>query len=137
MLREELFQAGDRGAQSVRGTRVKHIHRLLRQLQERRHMAAVCTADGRVLMAEDDVAEELCRFWGGVMTPAAPPLEAQCQDYLRGMPRRWRGIPGQLWTPPTLSQTEEALGRLVPSSAPGDDGVPASVYRKFPAIFAP
>ena len=82
MLREELFQAGDRGAQSVRGTRVKHIHRLLRQLQERRQMAAVRTADGRLLTAEDDVAQELCRFWGGVMTPAAPPSEARCQDYL-------------------------------------------------------
>ena len=71
------------------------------------------------------------------MTPAALPSEARCQDYIRGMPKRWWGIAGQPWTPPTLSQTEEALRRLDPSSAPGDDGVPASVYQKFPAIFAP
>ena len=137
MLREELFQAGDRDSRAVRSSRTKHINRLLRQLQERRQMAAVRTADGKLLTAEDEVAQELCRYWGGVMTPVSPPSEAKCQDYLRNMPRRWNAIVGQLWAPPTMSQAEEALRRLDPSSAPGDDGVPASVYRKFPSIFAP
>ena len=42
---------------------------------------------------------------------------------------------GTLWKDPTAQMAEEALSKLDPNLAPGEDGIPAGFYKLFPKEF--
>ena len=49
--------------------RSKHVLRLLQQLQSKQKLSVLQSPEGDILTEEEAIAGELCRYWGGVMTP--------------------------------------------------------------------
>ena len=63
----------------------------------------------------------------------------ECENYIRGLdpPKTWMEALPQLWKKPTEDIVVTALEGLDPTSAPGDDGIPAMLYHVFADIFVP
>ena len=56
-------------------------------------------------------------------------------SYLAGRPGRWSTM-GSLWKEPTTQMAEEALSKLDPNSASGEDGILAGFYKLSPKEFS-
>ena len=114
--------------------RQAQIKRLLRQMKERQQLTIIKSAEGELLTDPWEVGQEVARFWGRKMAPnGSPKPERDC--YLAGGPGRWSTM-GSLWKEPTVSMAEEALSKLDPNSAQGEDAIPAGFYKVFPKAFS-
>ena len=92
--------------------------------------------EGNILTEEEAIAGELCKYWGGVMTPTQA-TDQERRDYPFGMPERRRGASEKLWREPTLDMVALALRDLDPASALGNDWFTGAFYKAFSSHFSP
>ena len=110
------------------------IKRVLRQMKEQRQLTVIKSAQGGLLTDHQDVGQEPARFWGRIMAPNGA-SKPERDSYLSGKPGRWSTM-ASLWKEPTTQMAEEALSKLDPNWARGEDGIPAGFYKLFPKKFS-
>ena len=110
------------------------IKRLLRQMKERRQLTVIKSAQGELLRDPQDVGQVLARFRGCIMAPNWA-YKPERDSFLAGIPGRWSTM-GSLWNEPMAQMAEEALSKLDPNSAPGEDGILAGFYKLFSKEFS-
>lgn len=116
--------------------RQKAIFRMMQELQGKRMLHAVQNRTGRMVSGSVKVAEVLKEFWSGI-SPAGLPGVGACMEWLRRLrlPGRWRTLLPALIRPRTPEVMLEALSRMDPGSAPGEDGIWSRCYQMFPEFF--
>ena len=105
---------------------------------QRKQTAVVQLGDGRKVSGVQQVGKELGEYWEGIMQ--SPDITVQeCEAFIHGLdpPRTWTEALPQLWKRPSEEVVITALEGLDPSSAPGEDGIPAMMYHVFADIFVP
>ena len=104
--------------------------RLLRQLTGKQQMVAVVDAIGRLRAGTGPVGWVQQEYWKKVMV--SPPTTVEdCMQYIEGIgnTHQWEVTLPRLWKEPSADTVLTALERLDPNSAPGEDGIPAELYR--------
>ena len=92
-------------------------------------MAVVQVEGGRKVAGVQKLGEELGKFWDSIMT--SPDVTVpECEEFIRGMnpPKMWTEPLPKLWRRLSEDIVLTALEGLDPTSAPGEDGIPAALY---------
>ena len=134
-LREKLQD--EEGYTSTTGRdKEQQTIRLLRQITTKQQMVAVMDTEGKLRTGTSQVGQAQREFWTNVMvSPQAS--DKDCERYIdtMGNTHQWEVTLPRLWKEPTRDTVLTALERLDPSSAPGEDGIPALLYQTFPEYF--
>ena len=98
----------------------------------------VKTEEGEVALRVSKVGQAMGRFWQKTMT--SPGKTAQeCEQFIEQQrpPKVWKEAMEKLWLRPSEEVVLTALEALDPTSAPGEDGIPALLYQVFEGYFMP
>ena len=135
---EEGETVGEPQKEDKRKKRGLQVNRLLQQIIQRKQTAVVQLGDGRKVSGVQQVGKELGKYWDGIMQSLEVTVQ-ECEAFIHGLepPRTWMEALPQLWKKPSEEMVITALEGLDPSSAPGEDGIPATMYPVFADIFVP
>ena len=110
--------------------------RPLQPLQVRRTLSVLKSTAGGLLTKEEGIAQELCKYCGGIMRPMLT-SNSERKDHLNDLPKRCRDAGEKLWQEPTLSMVYEAPGVLDQASSLWHDGFTGAFYKACGSCFAP
>mmetsp|Transcript_87933 Transcript_87933/g.152948 ORF Transcript_87933/g.152948 Transcript_87933/m.152948 type:complete len:266 (-) Transcript_87933:521-1318(-) len=121
-----------------RGRRKKQVVKLLQQMMSRKQTTVVKLQDGTIISGVDKVGVAMGNYWRSIMVSPAKTAH-ECEQFIQSLtpPRMWKEAMQKLWKIPSYDIVLTALEALDPSSAPGEDGIPAILYQIFSDFFVP
>lgn len=139
LLKNELneYVAGQE-YQKPKRHRYKQIFRLIHQMTRKKPPETLIDKRGRLCIAEEEISKAQLEYWEDIFCQQAATQE-ECSAYIDTLPMPgWhKGAARALWKGVDTEQAQEAIRDMDGGSAPGCDGIPASIYKKNMDIFAP
>ena len=144
MLREDItndpsYEGPLKGIKKKKHFRQKRIDRFIKELIQRKQLAALKDEQGRCVTGVHSVSQLLNDYWATIMTEHKDmPCDTNIKSYIEAHlnQRATRAIP-TLWQDPNEDTVLNALEAIDPDSTPGSDGIPGWFYKKHQEYFVP